>query len=278
MEKHVYYSPAKINLFLRVLDKRPDGYHNIASLFQTIDVFDTLEFYLSEVDFFSCTDSDLPLDSSNLIIKALELFRKKTKLKFGVSIKIDKLIPKQSGMGGGSSNAATTLWAVNDLLGKPASVGELMMWSEELGSDVPFFFSHGTAFCSGRGEIVDDMPPLLPKTLWLFKPGKGLSTPEVFANLDLSGLENRDPELMLQSFYNNKPIYFNDLEEAALKVMPSLAEFKEKVIGLGFDILCMTGSGTAFICDLRDKGAETIYPPVKFVNREPDEWYRKVEF
>lgn len=275
MEKYVFYSPAKINLFLRVLNKRPDGYHNIASLFQAVDVFDTLEFQLSEIDFFSCTDADLPLDSSNLIVKALDLFRQKTKLKFNISITVDKLIPKKAGMGGGSSNAATTLWALNEMLGKPATTAELMRWSEELGSDVPFFFSHGTAFCTGRGEIVDELPPLPKKTLWLFKPGKGLSTPEVFANLDLSSLPVRDPEEILKGFYSNKPIFFNDLEEAAIKVMPALVEFKEKVVNLGFEILCMTGSGTAFICDLRSDDEGTIYPPVNYVNRETGGWYIK---
>lgn len=277
MDKHVFYSPAKINLFLRVLNKRDDGYHNIFSLFQAVDVFDTLEFQLSELDFFSSTDNDLPFDSSNLIIKALELFRKKTQLKFSISIHLDKLIPKKAGMGGGSSNAATTLWALNELMGKPATTAELMRWSEELGSDVPFFFSHGTAICTGRGEIVDELPPLPKKTLWLFKPAKGLSTPEVFANLDLSTLENRDPELALQGFFSGKPVYFNDLEEAAIKVMPALVEFKEKVNNMGFDVLCMTGSGTAFICDLRGTDTATIYPPIQYVNRETHGWYIKTD-
>lgn len=277
MEKHVFYSPAKINLFLRVLNKRDDGYHNIASLFQAVDVFDTLEFQLSEIDFFTCNDSDLPMDSSNLILRALDLFRRKTQLKFNVSVTVDKLIPTKAGMGGGSSNAATTLWALNQILGKPATTAELMRWSEELGSDVPFFFSHGTAMCTGRGEIVDELPPLMDRTLWLFKPAKGLSTPEVFANVDLNTLVDRDPELILQGFFNNKPVFFNDLEEAAMKVMPALREFKEKVQNMGFNVLCMTGSGTAFICDLRNPEDETIYPPVHYVNRESDGWYIKVD-
>lgn len=273
--KKTFYSPAKVNLFLQVVDKRPDGYHNIASLFQTVDVFDTLDFQLSEIDFFTTNDKSLPIDDSNLIVKALHLFRKKTGLKFHISIYLDKIIPQQAGMGGGSSNAATTLWALNELFGRPAQTEELMAWSSELGSDIPFFFSHGTAYCTGRGELVRDLPPLPETTLWIFKPGKGLSTPAVFDKFKLREASKYNPEDLLADFLVGDPNYFNDLEQAALEVLPSLNDFKQKIDQMGFKILCMTGSGTAFLCELKDPTAETIYPPVHFVNREQGEWYKK---
>src|SRR5262249_13981075 len=103
-------SPAKINLFLRILGKRPDGYHELASLFQAIDLADTIHFSLSDADHLTCTDPAIPVDRSNLIWKSVNLFRRKTGLNFHLKIHLEKKIPHQAGLGGGSSNAATTLW------------------------------------------------------------------------------------------------------------------------------------------------------------------------
>src|ERR1700733_15970617 len=108
-------SPAKLNLFLRIVRRRPDGYHDLASLFQTVSLADTLHFSLSERDQLTCTDPALLTDHTNLVLKAVDLFRKKTGLSFGLKIHLEKHIPYQSGLGGGSSNAATTLWALNQL-------------------------------------------------------------------------------------------------------------------------------------------------------------------
>ncbi len=109
------FSPAKINLFLRIMGKRPDGYHELASLFQAIGLGDTLTFTLTPQDSLTCSDPSLPCNDSNLIIKALHLFRRKTNLHIPVTIHLEKHIPTQAGLGGGSSNAATTLGALNTL-------------------------------------------------------------------------------------------------------------------------------------------------------------------
>lgn len=155
-------SPAKVNLFLRVLGKRPDGYHELASLFQAIDLADTLHFTLSKHDHLTCTDPAIPLDNTNLIWKTVHLFRRKTNHQFPIHIHLEKNIPIQAGLGGGSSNAATTLWALNELLNTHIPSETLTAWAGEIGSDVPFFLSTGTAYCTGRGEIVKSLPPCRP--------------------------------------------------------------------------------------------------------------------
>ncbi len=115
------FSPAKLNLFLRVLSKRKDGYHEIASLFQAIDFGDILTFALSDKDKLTSSDPSIPHDRSNLIFQAADQFRRQTGLHFGLEVDLEKKIPTQSGLGGGSSNAATTLWALNELHGRPVS-------------------------------------------------------------------------------------------------------------------------------------------------------------
>ena len=138
-------SPAKINLFLRVLHRRQDGFHDLASLMQTVDLSDTIHFRLGEEDGLTCTNERLPTDNSNLILKAADLFRRKTGINQGLVAYLEKRIPMEAGLGGGSSNAATPLWAFNSLCGSPATEAELVSWGAELGSDVAFFLSHGTA-------------------------------------------------------------------------------------------------------------------------------------
>src|SRR5437016_5240820 len=126
-------SPAKINLNLRIVGKRPDGYHELSSVFQAIDLCDVLTFEKSEKDKFTCNISTLPNDKKNLVLKALDLFRSKTGLNFCLKIHLDKHIPIEAGLGGGSSNAATTLWACNQLTGQTVSLERLQEWSAEIG-------------------------------------------------------------------------------------------------------------------------------------------------
>lgn len=248
MPRLTFSSPAKINLFLRILGKRPDGYHELASLFQAIDLCDVLHFERAEEDLLTCTDPTLPTDSSNLVLKAAELYRRKTGLKQGFRIHLEKHIPHQAGLGGGSGNAATTLWALNSLCGSIASLQDLTTWSAEIGSDISFFFSQGTAYCTGRGEKLQVMPPVSVPPLWIVKPQEGTSTPAVYKNLDLSSLDHRDPLVALNSFYTPDPHYFNDLEAAACHVLPALASLKDRLLQGGFQEAFLAGSGSSFIC------------------------------
>lgn len=272
------YSPAKVNLFLRIVKRRPDGYHELASLFQTIDLCDTLSFSFNSSDTLTCTDAAIPTDHNNLVWKAANLFRRKTGHAFGIKIHLEKNIPAQSGLGGGSSNAATTLWALNELRGRPATLAQLIEWSGEIGSDITFFLSNGSAYCTGRGEIMKFLDPLPPKTLYIIKPEEGLSTPSVYKNLCLDKLIPQDPLQTLHSFQTGAPHYYNDLEQPAFTMMPSLAILKQRLLEAGFETVLMSGSGSSFFC--LGKG---VLPPLpgffvtkaSFINRSDHDWYSK---
>lgn len=259
-------SPAKVNLFLRVLKRRSDGYHELASLFQAIDLCDRLHLRRAENDRLTVTNSSLSTDRSNLIWKAIDLFRKKTACRFSVDGFLEKNIPLEAGLGGGSGNAATALWGMNVLAGAPLTEGELMALGAEIGSDVAFFFSSGVAYCSGRGERVQSLPTpsrqsqpermrakavdaveAQEEDLWIFKQQPGLSTPQVYQALKLPSLPERDPAAALAAFLAGTPVYFNDLEHSAFAVMPELLTLKLQLQGLGFKHVLLAGSGSSLI-------------------------------
>ena len=152
-ELHLF-SPAKINIFLRVVRRREDGYHDLASLFHVIDLGDDMTFSFlpagANQDALTCNVPDVPTDASNLVVKALNLFRRKTGAAQRWSVDLVKRVPHGAGMGGGSGNAATALWAANEMCGRPATNEELLQWSGEIGSDISVFFALGAAYCTGR--------------------------------------------------------------------------------------------------------------------------------
>lgn len=236
-------SPAKINLFLKVLGKRADGFHELSSLFQTVDLCDKLTFQTHHEDSLTCTDSSIPTDNTNLVSKAVILFRKKTGLNALFKIHIEKNIPSQAGLGGGSSNAATTLWALNEMTGKKVTTENLQIWSAEIGSDIPFFFSSGTAYCQGRGEKVTSISAMKSKKLWIVKPQMGLSTPLVYKTLEAPLWDGTE-----HSWLNDRENYFNDLEKPAFQLNPKLKELKEFLLQKGFSTVLMSGSGSSFFC------------------------------
>ena len=273
-------SPGKINLFLRVVGRRPDGYHELASLFQAISLCDTIHLTLENKDTLTCTNSSIPTDESNLVSKAITLFRSKIGRPFGVRAHIDKQIPIQSGLGGGSSNAATTLWALNQMHGNPFSLSTLQEWSAELGSDVPFFFSQGTAYCTGRGEKVESLSLLKQRGVWIIKPDQGLSTPAVFKRLNLPVLSQNTAhfEEDVRKIKQGEEIFFNDLEEPAFALYPKLSWIKKQMLDAGFRHVLLTGSGSALLCF-----GDTVPPSlpntqayfVSFLNRSTSEWYNR---
>lgn len=240
-------SPAKINLFLQIIGKRKDGYHDLASLFQAVDLCDTLTLTPAAEDRLESSDPQLPLGESNLIWRAINLYRNKTGLDVKLSIALKKCIPMEAGLGGGSSNAATALWGVNRLLNGGIDDAQLMAWGAEIGSDVPFFFSQGIAYCTGRGEQVECLPSLWHEAVWIVKSLPGLSTPEVYRRLQLSKLRQKAPRSVLESFLIRKPIYFNDLEAAASELLPELTTLKKHLQSLGFKDVWLAGSGSSVI-------------------------------
>ncbi len=282
----IFYSPAKINLFLQVREKRQDQYHALASLFQAISLCDELTIELAANDHWTSSHPNLPLDEFNLIIQALHLFREKTDCQFKFAIHLEKKIPLQAGLGGGSSNAATLLWAVNQLCNYPVELTQLVNWASLLGSDVPFFLSQGTAYCTGRGEIVCPLPPLPTEAVIIVTPSQGLATAEVYQHFRapsflFNSLAPPDPIKAMMSFYEGKPHYFNDLEASAFSLMPALALLKKQLQAAGFKTVLLSGSGSSFFClgqsqvpidqVLIDLNCQI--QPVHFLKRSVESWY-----
>lgn len=256
----ILLSPAKLNLSFQVLRKRGDGYHDIASLFQAIDLFDRLFISPSDQDKITCTDPAIPCDETNLVAKAMALFPNRSRF----HIHIEKKIPVQAGLGGGSSNGATVLWGINELMGRPNTLDQLVEMGAKIGSDVPFFLSLGSAFCTGRGEILEPRP-FVTLTGWLAKPIFGLSTPLVYKQTRIEELPK-----------NRNEAYFNDLEVPAFQLEPRLIQLQKKLQTFGFEHVVMTGSGTAFFC-LGNGNPSPIdgvtFFPFQSIQRNPASWY-----
>jgi len=291
------FSPAKINLFLRVTRKRPDGFHDLASVFQAVSFGDTLGFDPLPASATSDTltvsgDPELealPTDDSNLVIKALNVFRERTGSQTRYAVHLTKRIPTGAGLGGGSGNAATALWAANELSGRPAGTDALVDWAADVGSDVPFFLSTGTAMVTGRGENVEAMPSLPPAAMLLVKPPEGVPTPEIFKRFSLENASDADPEALRREI--ERGVYVdgttvNDLEAPAFAYLPKLGDLKARLAeagrqeGLGYTSVFMSGSGATIVClgadgvpELVRQDPELFRTPATFLNRPDDAWY-----
>src|SRR5262249_2823120 len=181
------WAPAKVNLFLEVLGKRADGYHEIATLMVAVSLYDTLEFKeeSSPPVHLQCDRPDLSTGPDNLIYRAAELLRQRTGCPRGARIRLRKRIPMAAGLAGGSSDAAATLCGLNALWQLGRSNAELAVLGAELGSDVPFFFATPAAWCTGRGEQVTPVKLGRPFHLVVASPGVGLATADVYRGLSV---------------------------------------------------------------------------------------------
>mmetsp|Transcript_12363 Transcript_12363/g.18120 ORF Transcript_12363/g.18120 Transcript_12363/m.18120 type:complete len:345 (-) Transcript_12363:132-1166(-) len=298
--KLTLFSPCKINLFLRIIKKRDDGYHDLASLFQAVGFGDTLELKVLEgadTDEFTCNMEGVPTDQTNLVLRALQLMRDKTgHSDTYFSANLIKECPAQAGLGGGSANAATAMFGANELMGNPASLEEMVEWSADLGSDITFFLSRGTAYCTGRGEIMTPIdPPLDAATeLVIVKPNVGLSTPTVFKSLEYDKLSDLDPDNLLEEFIDKSETiamvddrsFVNDLEPPAFKNLPELKQLKEDLQKVkGFHHIMMSGSGTSIFCIGNPDDTEAFEKEflsrdlqvffAQFISRPEGKWYEK---
>jgi 4-diphosphocytidyl-2-C-methyl-D-erythritol kinase len=174
-------APAKLNLSLRILGKRDDGFHALDTLMIRLPgLADELEFSAAEKFSFSCSDPSVPGDESNLVVKAVRAWEAASGLSCRLHVFLKKVVPHGAGLGGGSSDAATTFLGINQLHGSPLSLDVLHDLAAGLGSDIPFFLHPGAARCTGRGEILEPapLPPALP--VLLLKPGFGVATPDAY--------------------------------------------------------------------------------------------------
>lgn len=256
-------APAKINLFLEVLGKRPDGYHELETVMQEIDLADTLTLETTGGGMeLTCSEPGVPCDESNLVWKAVRLFQEETGVRGGVKAHLVKRIPVAAGLGGGSSDAAAALKGLNILHAKGLSDATLMGMAAQIGSDVPFFIKGGTALCRGRGEAVT--PLAVRHRFWyvLLYPDIKVSTAEVYNNLriDLT-TEKKDANLTYKALLSDSGkrlslSLFNRLEEVALRLYPELQGFKDLLESNLSDGVMISGSGSAIFghCENKDKG------------------------
>jgi len=240
-------SPAKINLFLQVTGKRPDGYHELFSLMCCVDLCDIiiLEFCLKNIEIES-SHPQIPLDETNLAHRAAAVFFKALNVNDGIKIFIDKSIPVAAGLGGGSSNAASVLKGLNQHYGYPFSRNQLMSMGLGLGADVPFFLFGKPALASGIGEKLEAYPEPLPFHLVVVYPGFMVSTGEVFQNLNLglTKCEKKIKRLFSTKIDFDPGLHLcNDLEIVTASKYPVIKSIKEQLLIRGALGALMSGSG-----------------------------------
>jgi 4-diphosphocytidyl-2-C-methyl-D-erythritol kinase len=250
-----FLSFAKINLYLAVLGRRPDGYHEIDTLMQTVDLADRLELepLAAERIEVVCPAGGAPEGEDNLVWQALTRLKQRCGVRGGMRVALRKRIPARAGLGGGSSNVACALSAGSQLWGLELSDQELEAFGAQIGSDVPFFVRGGTQRCRGRGEILEPQPPLPDSTWVIVAPPWGLETGHVYAKLR-SGLTYSPPRvrILLESLAKRDlPTLvaegFNDLEGPASEIEPAAARLSACMREANLLGVRLTGSGSAWI-------------------------------
>ncbi len=264
-------APAKINLFLEVLGKRPDGYHELETVMQEIDLVDTLTLETTEGGIeLTCSEPGIPCDENNLVWKAVRLFQGETGVRGGVRVHLVKRIPVAAGLGGGSSDAAAVLKGLNALYDKGLSDKILMDMAAQIGSDVPFFIKGGTALCRGRGEVVTPLAVKRRFSYVLLYPDIRVSTAEVYNNLRINlTTEKKDANLTVKTLLSDRDnqlrlSLFNRLEEVALRLYPELRRFKALLDSHLSDGVMISGSGSAIFGHCENQGeAENVKRKLK---------------
>ena len=249
-------SPAKVNLRLEILKQREDGYHEIRTVFQKISLHDTIRFSLRKERGISLTTNqlNLPVGKSNLVYQAAETLLKQSDYRGGISVHIDKRIPLGAGLGGGSSNAATTVKALNQLLEMGLSQREMISMGIQIGADVPFFFLEKGAIATGIGERLKEIE--LP-VLWyvLIYPNFEVSTAWAYQN---SRLTKKKFRLKIQEFLTTpegiSKILVNDLEDVVSRKFSQISLMKKLLFAAGALGSLMTGSGPTVFGIFSDKG------------------------
>jgi 4-diphosphocytidyl-2-C-methyl-D-erythritol kinase len=246
-------APAKINLFLKVLNHRPDGYHEIESLMQKIELFDILHLSRQgEQISLSCPGNTLPEDRENLAYRAAHAFFSATGIKPGIKIILEKNIPVAAGLGGGSSDAAAVITGLNTLLNANLAREQLIDIARPLGADVPFFVQDcSAAMATGIGDCIQQVQPMRGLSIVLVNPGFGVSTKWVYENFPLTSNSNtyilaRDQKTT-KDFHAAAPSLYeelgNDLEVVTINRFPEIGDLKKELKKGGAVTSLMSGSG-----------------------------------
>lgn len=271
--------PAKVNLSLDVVNRREDGYHNLRMIMHTVKLFDTLT-----VTAYPSADTEitlssnlkfLPVDERNLCFKSAKLFLEKAKICARVNIKIQKNIPVGAGLGGGSTDAAGTLLALNTLFDSPFTKPALLELAKTIGADVPFFIYGGCMLAEGIGEILTPLPSLKDAVFLLAKPKYGISTPYVYKNLNIESVCNHpDINAAISAINQNDldklgSVAGNVLETVVTKEYSEIDEYKQIMKNHGAIYSLMSGSGsTVFGVYKSRKDAEMAAKELKKLTKQ----------
>lgn len=257
-----YGAYAKINLALDILFKRPDGYHEVAMVMQSISLADSVSLMRRRAGIKVSVDiAGLPVDSKNLVYRAAALLKQHTQTGQGVHIHLEKKIPIAAGLAGGSADAAAVLKGLNELWRLNLSLDELSVLAARLGSDVPFCLYNGTMLATGRGEQLTDLPPLPPCYVVLGKPSVHVSTAWVYRQYKTGQIKAHPDIAAMRACLAEKSLagvadrMANVLESVTIQAYPEIAGIKEAMIKYGAMASLMSGSGpTVFgLTDCLDK-------------------------
>lgn len=249
-------SPGKVNLRLEVLGRRPDGFHQLRSLMERVSLSDEVHLNIVEKGIVvTCDHESVPNDESNVAFKAVKEILAYSSRNVGIEVHIKKRIPVAAGMGGGSSNAATVIKGINQLLKLKLSKEKLMQIGLKVGADVPFFLFEGPALAEGVGEQLKKIKAM-PKLLFLIvNPNISVLTKSVYSKFPLETIGNGQFEV--PNAYRTKrdvaKIVFNDLEKVTIKDYPIIGEIKDSLIKMGALASLMTGSGPTVFGIFSDK-------------------------
>ena len=253
---------AKINLGLEVLGKRPDGYHEVAMIMQSVSLHDTVILSLQEADItLICDRPELPCDNGNLAFRAADLLRREFGVARGVRIELTKRIPLAAGLAGGSTDAAAVLKGLSRLWRLALSPAELEQLAARLGSDVPFCLWGGTSLATGRGEVLTPLPDFDGHGVVLANPPLQVSTAWVYGNYRRpTGDRRRDIHVLRRSieqqdFLAVADTLFNDLETVTVPAYPQVADIKAQLLQAGAAGVLMSGSGPTVFALTPDSGA-----------------------
>ena len=258
-----YKAYAKINLCLDVLRKREDGYHELKMIMQTVSLYDEIDIEKADVISIECNKNDIPLNNKNLAWKAADAFFGYTSIKSGCKINLIKNIPDGAGLGGGSSNAATVLLALNDIYNTNLSNEELINIAVKIGADVPFFILKGTCLSEGIGEKLTKIKNNTDPYILIHKPSFSISTKWAYENLKLDNKINYNVDKIVENLkdknYDFKDI-FNYLEDVSVSEYPQINDIKNKMKNYGATASLMSVSGSSVFGIFNDKNAaETAF-------------------
>jgi 4-diphosphocytidyl-2-C-methyl-D-erythritol kinase len=270
-------SPCKVNLLLNILGRRADGFHELETVMQPVNLCDEITFEQRDSGIeLTCSNPALPTDATNLVHRAAAAFFRSTGVTTGIRMHLQKRIPMAAGLGGGSGNAATTLLALNEMFGRPLSNSSLHEIAASLGSDIPFFLQSSPALATGRGEKIEPLKPfraLEGGAFLLVHPGFGIATAWAYKELArfpkaLNGEQGRAAKLiaLLDSGDLRKASreFYNSLEAPALEKYPWLAVLQEFLRENGAAATLMSGSGSTTFAVTQDLcGAQELEERVK---------------